>query len=296
VASGPPAERAAAWWDQLGRSPTVDLVFAKDLYGGEHWTAARKIPDAIDSCHGPRRLWVASAGYGLVSSEAPLKAYSATFASASPDAVARDLPDDMSRGQFWRTWWSRLGSFRGPEAQAPRTVEDLALDGRRGSLVVVASPDYVLAMEDDLLAARQALAAPERLVIFSNGRRLASSRITDNLVAIDDRSRALVGGTMQGLNARVALSVLGWANGQSLDVDRLRKRYTHMTSDVAKPERPKGEPMTDEQVLEFITESLAEEPSARQTRLLRKLRDTGRSCEQARFRGLFNRVKQSSRD
>src|SRR5439155_924306 len=66
-----------------------EAVPALDLYGGEHWQVARSLP--AHGVEGGRevKLWVSSAGYGLVPAEAPLRPYAATFSSAQADSVLR---------------------------------------------------------------------------------------------------------------------------------------------------------------------------------------------------------------
>ncbi|CAM5715916.1 hypothetical protein SVIOM74S_09450 [Streptomyces violarus] len=49
--------------------------------------------------------------------------------------------------------------------------------------------------------------------------------------------------------------------------------------------------MTDENVIAFIRESLAQNPSYSRTRLLRMLRDQGLACEQKRFAELYATVE-----
>ena len=49
--------------------------------------------------------------------------------------------------------------------------------------------------------------------------------------------------------------------------------------------------MTDDDVRDFIRQALMRDPRAAQTKLLRSLRDTGRACEQARFKRLFIEVR-----
>jgi hypothetical protein len=50
---------------------------------------------------------------------------------------------------------------------------------------------------------------------------------------------------------------------------------------------PERRRLSDEEVRRFIREQLAERPTLRQTRVLRLLRESGYSCEQARFKALF---------
>ncbi|MEM9458053.1 MAG: hypothetical protein AAGF11_28005 [Myxococcota bacterium] len=92
----------------------------------------------------------------------------------------------------------------------------------------------------------------------------------------------------------MALALLRDLGDAPLDAPTLRTRYHAMTRDAVKPSRPKREPMTDAQVIAYVEAELAADRKAKQTRLLRKLRDGGRSCEQGRFRGLYERVKGQS--
>ena len=51
-------------------------------------------------------------------------------------------------------------------------------------------------------------------------------------------------------------------------------------------------PVTDEDVLKYLLTELRKDSSKAHTPLLRKLRDGGKACEQSRFRGLYQQVKQ----
>lgn len=294
VGDGTTTHRAHAWWSRLRASPTLDLTQARYLYAGEHWLAALELPGALRAHHGTPRTWVASAGYGLVGWDAPLKSYSATFAAGAEDSVLATVVPGTPRAPLLQEWWDAISSLPGPEPGEPRRVADLAQGDPDGAILVVASPDYVRAMEPDLLAARAHLSDPQRLVVISNRNALDGGALTEHLVPVDHQARTVVGGTMQGLNARVALALFRALGDARLDATTLRSLYATMTRDASTPARPKGEPMTDDQVLAFVREELAASPNVKQTRLLRKLRDTGRSCEQARFRSLYQRVTQTS--
>jgi hypothetical protein len=292
--NAPVRVRAKAWWQRLSRSREPFPVSARDLYAGEHWCTALRLPTVPPLRRATVNPWVASAGYGLVGWDTPLKPYSATFAAGVADSVLVGLPEGTSRGPFLQAWWDAISAFSGPVSGAPRRVAELARRDPDSTILVVAPPDYVRAMEGDLLVARSLLARPGRLVIVSNRAKLAHGPLAANLVPVDQRARAVVGGTMQGLNARVALELLRRLGKARLEAGKLQALYQAMTQDASTPTRPKGEPMTDDQVIVFIREQVAADPKAKQTRLLRKLRDSGRSCEQARFRGLFQRVTKSS--
>jgi hypothetical protein len=78
--------RAAAWLERLERH-TGERLAARDLYAGDHWSIARELDGSRLGRTSRVRVWVASAGYGLLSMDNPLQPYSATFAVNHPDSV-----------------------------------------------------------------------------------------------------------------------------------------------------------------------------------------------------------------
>ena len=70
----------------------------------------------------PSRLWIASAGYGLVSPSDELVGYSATFARGSVDSVAR--PDDPE--SLLSEWWEGLCAARRNLTTKPCAVREVA--------------------------------------------------------------------------------------------------------------------------------------------------------------------------
>src|SRR4051812_20847016 len=70
-------ERVGQWTSAL-KAVDVPAVRAGDLYAGDHWKIVLGIPAAATGAFNVQ-LWVASAGYGLVGIDTPLKPYSATF-------------------------------------------------------------------------------------------------------------------------------------------------------------------------------------------------------------------------
>src|SRR5256885_14769137 len=59
--------------DWIGRLTyeTTTLTPAQDLYAGDHWKIARNLPTR--SQPGRVILWICSAGYGLISGDAPVR-------------------------------------------------------------------------------------------------------------------------------------------------------------------------------------------------------------------------------
>jgi hypothetical protein len=293
VENAEPEHRARSWWDRL-QVDGAERVRARDLYAGSHWTAVEKLPAAVGPVH---RVvpWVASAGYGLVSWDAELVAYSATFASGQPDSVDRSVPAGMSRSLVLGQWWKALSDLPGPQPAEPRTIEAIAAADPFATILVVASPPYIRAMEEDLCKARDLLYRSDQLAVISNGAKLASGPLANNVVPVGCRALAIVKGAMTALNARVALALLSRVDATTLGARALRDAYGQMTRDASAPELSRGAPMSDEQILGFIREQLVGTPGVGHSSLLRLLRGRGGSCGQDRFRELYRRVIEVSR-
>lgn len=283
-----PALRATKWWERLtaehGRHPALEL------YAGEHWTLARRSLEVLTVSGIEAALWAASAGFGLIPTSARICPYSATFSQGVADSVVLGrLRGDLRRARH-QAWWSGLARFPGPDGSACRSLRALAVWSPHSALIVIGSADYVWAMREDLLSAREALRAPDRLILISNRVLSGDAELSRNLIPVDVRCRTVLGGTMQGLNARVALSLVERGNDGPLTVSRLRRIHDEMIRDVDNPPRPDREKTADEDVLGFLRAELARASPAGWTRLLRTLRGRGLACEQGRFKALYRRV------
>jgi hypothetical protein len=273
------ALRFVAWTRRLGADePGVPAI---DLYGGEHWQVARGLPAVVgDSA----RLWVCSAGYGLVAANTRLNPYAATFSPGDADSVGG------TTGQI-RDWWRRLTDWAGPEIGQPRSFVDLARRDPTASVVAVLSDAYIRACSDDLRDAADQLDDRDRFAVIGPATR--SDHVDDLLVPVYGRLRPLVGGSLQALHARVTAYLLGSAMAQQAIISRSSLRdAAQLAADIAPVDssrRSGGTRLSDQEVRTFIRAELAA-AAASATVLLRRLRESGRSCEQSRFKHLFAEI------
>jgi hypothetical protein len=260
-----PAARFAAWTGRLGNSPHPRHA-ALDLYAGEHWQVVRSLttdmPNADEAV-----LWVASAGYGLIPMDAEICAYAATFSAPARDTVGVTLAEVTD-------WWRRLGDWSGPAPGRPRTFTDLARRHPDAMIIAVLSEAYQRACAHDLLAAAAAAGCDALSVL---GPPDAHPQLADLLVPVTAPLRHAVGGSLQALNVRVLKHLLNHAGGRGRA--DLREAVNAATP-VNPPAPPRaGQRMSDAEVRAYIQA----QPHTSATQLLRQLRETGRSCEQARF-------------
>lgn len=278
----PVRERVDLWRESV-RTWGSEKVRAQDLYAGEHWSTVMKLPEAAREAGFQPRLWVASAGHGLIAGDALIASYSATFSPGHPDTTY----SEESRAE---SWWNRLAAAR---SAAVRRISDLAAESARSHVLIVCSAAYVSDLESDISEAAEQ--AEGRLALVSSAYKRPSP-LSANLDAVMLKAEAPLrqrfGGSLTGLNARLALAVLGAVAGGGWDVERLRKRVKNWISDCPTLPRIRRCECSDAEVERYIKTTLKSAPST-WTRLLRTFREGGNACEQNRFRKLYRRVERA---
>jgi hypothetical protein len=250
----------------------------------------RELPNLSAQAGVAIRVWVASAGYGLVPESACIRPYSATFRGRVADSVVRE--SDQRRGYRAKMWWEALGRKRALGWQAPRRISALARRDPDARIVVIGSSGYISAMEDDLVGVLDAHGSSERLVIISGEPRGCRSELHASWIESGARLQAKVGGSLPALHARVARQILHEARQFGLEASALKARWARISERSPEMMKPVRVPATDDDVKSFIRDALRREPTLKHTRLLREFRTAGRACEQSRFRDLFEQVAQ----
>ena len=262
----------------------------KGLYSGDHWSIARELDGYRASGRGKVRVWVASAGYGLLGLHHQIQPYSATFSIQHPDSVVTPT-HGLTSVESQRRWWQGLSCWCGPILGQPRSLVDLAAHWPRSPLIVAASETYLHALSDDLRAARERLADPKWLSVISAGSRRLDG-LTEHLVPCDARLETLVGGARRSLNVRLARHALVQITREPLTLPVLREKFAAWLAQAPEIRTHDRNPLSDQQVQTFIRKSLRREPQLRGTPLLRRLRDAGLACEYTRFMTLFRTVRE----
>lgn len=282
-------ERARTWWKRL-QGAEVPTVQASNLYAGEHWRVVQGLPSVAQSSGYMPSLWVASAGYGLIPDTAPIRPYSATFSQGHEDSVVLNgQARDSSR--LLRQWWTALAAHDGPVRSSVRSIQMLARSAPGASIIVVASPSYVRAMSEDLLAAAKSLQHPERLLVVSASSPLLRKELAPHWVPSTAHLQDRLGGSRLSLHARVARSILEKGDGRPLDSTRVREKYARLIRRSAPPRRYERQVMTDSEVQRFIRQMTTEGVNSWSAGL-RLLRSRGFACEQSRFKKLFQDIKE----
>jgi hypothetical protein len=272
-------ERIEEWWTRL--TAAEETVPARELYQGQYWATVLRSSEAAAAGGHRLKLWVASAGYGLVDADWHLAPYSATFAAGLADSVSKCGSVDATR-----RWWRALAGQRVPGARGPRTVARLAAEHPRDVVMVLGSPAYVEALSHDLARARERLNRPEQLVLVTS-RDPTDPILAANTVPSRASLQQKLAGALVSLHAQVANKILRESPHHGLDARDLRARYQALAASLPPVEKASGKRMTDAEVLQFIARLRRKERGITKSRAHRRLRDAAFACEQKRFNSLF---------
>jgi hypothetical protein len=260
------AERAAEWRRRLSVTPTP-TVPAKALYAGSHWRWIREGHRRATE-HFRVDLFIASAGYGLLSSDDDVKPYSATFACGSLDSVWRGPPHG-DRRTYLHDWWQTLeGSARLREA----------LTGQYQAVVFVLGANYVDALEEDLRYLHKSWADPDRFAVISAG-----SRDLNGLLPINASLRGRLGGTTISLNARAFAWLAASVETHAFRFLPMAAALKSLSPPLPANVRSQRRRITDGQLFLEIARIKRQKPGISRSNALRMLRKAGIACEQGRF-------------
>jgi hypothetical protein len=278
-------ERFTEWSERIGRN-SQNQVKAANLYQGNSWSIIRKLYEHPKH-RGKIKLWVVSAGYGLISGDSIVAPYTATFASGHADSVNRPSQKNWTTGD----WWEKLVQWRRQERHEYASISDIARKFPNQPLLIAISKEYLSATFDDISEALQFLSSPDKLVVISAGA-TKSGAIAENFLPCDARFESFFHCCRADLNARLLESIIKTYSASEISARKLRARYARKLSKLQKTALPIRSRCDDWELELFIVKQL-QAGSVSRTYLLRTLRTEGRACEQNRFRKLFKKARRS---
>lgn len=283
-------ERFRRWKRAVSQAEVV--ASARELYAGPRWQASMRVATAADGPRRDARLFVASAGLGLISADSCVPSYSATFSRGSEDSVVAAGVSGRERRDATRLWWESL-------TQGGLSLRALAEEP--GRVVIVLSPDYLDAVADDLM--RAVAVGGSKVLIFGTGeptdRALAQNwvRVGRHLrETTDERPDPVINGLDATLLQSTAALVLQrplkhWSSAQK--VQKLLDDLADPNDETNEAKARRGRrPSTDDEVRAFVRLERSG-GGATAGDLLSKWRNVERrQCEEGRFKRIFAEVVQ----
>ncbi len=256
---------------------------AADLYSGEYWQQGMALARAV-RVRFSSRVWVLSAGLGLIDVTEFIPNYSATLVSGDPDSVARGW-NDRRPSEVRREWWSALSQWPGPANGGPRTLAEVTAEQSGAQVLLCGGRDYVDAVADDLRSLQSAQEGEGALMIFASGSPLPG--LHDAWVRVPGRLRLALGGSQTSTTVRTATAVI-----ESLLPHRLNPPAARSaTAAFARTTPPlpvfARRRMSDAEIVNWVRDHRSDHSGVTKSTALRVFRDEGLACEQGRFGRLF---------
>jgi hypothetical protein len=280
-----PERRLKDWIERI--SKVTGELPAFNLYCGVYWAGVASLWRKAASRQGNAPLWILSAGYGLIPSDAVIAPYAATLSPKDQDSVVTGL----GRTQV-RVWWEKLGEWAGPQIGAPRSLAALASAYPRTLWIVVGGPHYVHVLAEQLEAVHQMDGGPGRFVLISPGStsQTVPPAVEAALVRADARWENRLGRGKTSIGVRIATHLFERADGNAASIPDVRGQIQRETESLASLDIPSHARKSDDDVRRYIRDTLREQPGSSFSNALRAFRDFGFACEYRRFRGLYEEV------
>ncbi len=221
-----------------------------------------------------KNWWVASAAAGLLHSDEPCPHALATFDLESPDCP-------VTTETHLQQWWEALNHHRAA-AGFPSGITGLVKRQPESTFLVVLNTHSLMALHPDLWEAREAMRDPDRFLVLAGGPP-ACLGLGNSLLRIDARFEKLFGGLRATVAARMTRHMLEEFTHAELKAGFLQTWLKQMTWRLPRTEAKRkttARKMMGTLELEtFVRNDLAENPKAKPATLLRKLHESGKSCD-----------------
>ena len=277
-----PAPQATAVFLPIGRQETLSSewlnnlaalrpqVRARDLYAGRAFGLSVQAAGAAAA-----KLYVVSAGLGLVEASSRVPPYGLTVARGQEDSLA----DKVIGGLDSEKWFAAMLAGR-------YSNQWVDIAGKSGRILMALTCPYAKMIGASLLDLDNGIRS--RLRIF--GAALDSAlpaELLPSVMPYDERLDAILPGTRVDFSQRALShfvnSVLPGTPPQDRNSDAVL--VEDALNGATAPDRPQRLRQTDDEILQLIMAQLEKRVGIGKT--LRELRDSGVACEQSRFGRLY---------
>lgn len=286
VGRAPIPERVEQWAALVSTAPRRSA--AGDLYAGAYWHKGMELAVQAEPV-GQVMVSVVSAGLGLVGLHDEVPMYSATLAAGHPDSVLT-VSGAATRSAVRRQWWDALTRAAILGHRRPRRLIDLVKGDSSACVMVCAGRNYLDAVAVDLVALVERVADPRQVMVFASGAPLAG--LEKSWVGVPGSMRLALGGSSSSTSPRAAMAVLAELDGTPPNTDRARSIVGALAATVGELPSFNRRRHRDKAISEWILDYLTDAPNGNKTGALRRFRDEGNACEQARFGRLFDEARE----
>lgn len=233
------------------------------------------------------KLFIVSAGLGLISDQTHIPTYDLTIASSSADVARRIVGQDFSR----RIWWAkicRLGSNKGG-------ISGLIRESKATVFCIALPSPYLDMVAEDLGQVPYHLARKVRVFSSEDGRRFLPSILQSSWMPYDarlDGPDSPIRGTKSDFAQRAMRHFLEYVLQKGGTDPRLdAKVVIKCLRPMKYPKRPIRTRMTDSQITAVMQRDFKKIGGLASEMLRHLRRKLGIACEQGRFTRLLRDLK-----
>ncbi len=282
------ADLIDAWCNTLNAAlSTSTLIQVENLYKGGHWATAKAIREEYST-----DLWALSAGLGLLHCQDNVVPYKATFATGYPESIPL-FADKYAGKTFHKVWWQEIADRSFFKSAHPTSLADLMKEKPRDYFVICGSPDYINAIESDLLSGLNHLEAPKKQLIIITSKKTIPS-LGEYFLTSNSNIAGWFKCNMLMLNIMLAQHFIKtFTHNAHDDFSAVAQLLSAQFQSLPAKEATRGIKRNGEDVQAYILTLLQQQPLISATQALRTFRDAGNAFEEKRFRALFKAVAAS---
>lgn len=285
----PPEQTVNKWHKFLTRSEKLGTVPAAEVYSGAHWKESLATEVNGNEIGYQSELWVLSAGYSLIKATEKITPYAASFSPGEDSIHNLAWPDEYSPADRSREWWKLLSK----KLETPK-LSIFKKKKKDSTVLLILSKEYFKAIENEII---ELISSGTNLFIVSAGLYRESGTISPivkpYILPFNDSFKQLdpyLNNTNVSLNVRLCNWLIKrYGKNLSEGIEKIFPMIDKIRKGLPEPKRKPLIPMTDDEVLTYISKNYSSELGSA-SKMLRQLRDVDQlSCEQKRFGQLFKK-------
>lgn len=276
------------WVSVLSKYRKNNTCFnAIDIYKGNTWKTNISVFNSIKD--DDKKLWIVSCGYGLITGTTKISGYQATFQKNDLGSIFNVIkPDEININlDISKSWWNLLTKNSITNENISSLSELIIKSSKNDKFIFVLSKNYLDAVRDDILNGLKEKNID--FIIISNSKNLNNSNyksLFPQLLPYIEGASHDFSGNMITLNSQIALSLIkdvfnnyGWNIDKFFNWAKLKGKKNIVKNNKIS--------ITDSDVEEFINSILKDKQANSFTGALKILRNKGFSCEQKRFKKIY---------
>jgi len=263
-------------WKINTNSTQLSKYKPSDLYKGGSWKATigtKKM--LLTKFH--TKLFIASAGYGLIEDTTEISAYDSTFASSTDSSIRKFIKNSSKQDNI--DWWNSINTF------------ELNTFSNNDYFFIILPYNYLYATQDTIKKIIEKFKM--KVFIFRANKNTLPTFMSTNIINIDSRFNHLKPGVQSDMLQRAVL----WLSEEIINKN-IPLIHTdiqnHIDSTLEKYEKfsmPIREKLSEE-ILYIKIKSLIQEDNIQSaSKGLKAFREMGFACEQKRFGKIFKDIK-----